>query len=49
MDRIDEGMLDRLRLDEARVEGLAEQVEAVAAIEPLEREIDSGRWRTASG
>src|SRR5262245_4505508 len=40
-DRLDEGMLDRLRLDEARVESLAEQVEAVAAIAPLERGISS--------
>jgi glutamate-5-semialdehyde dehydrogenase len=40
-DRLDEGMLDRLRLDEGRVEGLAGQVEAVAAIDPLEREIES--------
>src|SRR5262245_4313584 len=40
-DRLDEGMLDRLRLDEARVESLAEQVEAVAAIAPLERETSS--------
>ena len=44
---IDEGMLDRLRLDDARVEGLAEQVEAVAAIEPLEREI--GSWTLDNG
>ncbi len=46
-DALDEGMLDRLRLDEARVEALAEQVEAVAAIDPLEREIDS--WTLANG
>ena len=39
--RLDEGMLDRLRLDRARVDALAEQVEAVAGIEPLEREITS--------
>jgi len=39
--RLDEGMLDRLRLDETRVEALSEQVAAVAAIAPLEREIDS--------
>jgi glutamate-5-semialdehyde dehydrogenase len=45
--RIDEGMLDRLRLDDARVEGLAEQVEAVAEIEPLEREI--GSWTLENG
>jgi glutamate-5-semialdehyde dehydrogenase len=46
-DRIDEGMLDRLRLDEARLESLAEQVEAVAQIEPLEREI--GSWTLENG
>ena len=39
--RLDEGMLDRLSLDRARVEAMAKQVEAVAAIEPLEREITS--------
>ncbi len=46
-DRIDEGMLDRLRLDDARLESLAEQVEAVAEIEPLEREI--GSWTLENG
>src|SRR6266516_527407 len=45
--RLDEGMLDRLRLDDKRVQGLALQVEAVAAVEPLEREIDS--WTLANG
>jgi glutamate-5-semialdehyde dehydrogenase len=45
--RLDEGMLDRLRLDDARVEGIAAQVEAVAAIEPLEREIAS--WTLPNG
>ena len=39
--RLDEGMLDRLRLNRERVDALAEQVEAVARIEPLEREISS--------
>ena len=39
--RLDEGTLDRLRLDEKRIETLAAQVEATAAIEPLEREIGS--------
>ena len=39
--RLDEGMLDRLRLDRARIDALATQVEAVAEIEPLEREIAS--------
>jgi glutamate-5-semialdehyde dehydrogenase len=45
--RLDEGTLDRLRLGSARVETLAEQVEAMAAIEPLEREIDA--WTLANG
>ena len=45
--RLDEGTLDRLRLGAARVETLAEQVEAMAAIEPLEREIDA--WTLANG
>ena len=45
--RLDEGMLDRLRLDEARVDAIAEQVEAVAAIPALEREIDS--WTLPNG
>jgi glutamate-5-semialdehyde dehydrogenase len=41
--RLDEGTLDRLRLDGKRIETLAAQVEATAAIEPLEREIGSRR------
>jgi glutamate-5-semialdehyde dehydrogenase len=45
--RLDEGMLDRLRLDDARVEALARQVEAVAAVDALEREIAS--WTLANG
>jgi glutamate-5-semialdehyde dehydrogenase len=44
---LDEGMLDRLRLDDARFAALAEQVAAVAAIPPLEREIDS--WTRPNG
>ena len=36
---LDEGALDRLRLDESRVAALARQLEATAALEPLEREI----------
>jgi glutamate-5-semialdehyde dehydrogenase len=39
--RFDEGTLDRLRLDDARLDALAGQVEATAALEPLEREIGS--------
>lgn len=38
---LDEGTLDRLRLDEQRVENLALQAEAMAEIEPLEREASS--------
>jgi len=45
--RLDKGMLDRLRLDDARVDGIAEQVAAVGAIEPLEREIAS--WTLPNG
>jgi glutamate-5-semialdehyde dehydrogenase len=45
--RLDEGMLDRLRLDDQRLEELAGQVEAVAAIDPLERVIDS--WTLPNG
>ncbi|HEY7149351.1 MAG TPA: aldehyde dehydrogenase family protein [Gaiellaceae bacterium] len=45
--RLDEGMLDRLRLDDDRVDGIAEQVSAVAGIEPLEREIAS--WTLPDG
>jgi glutamate-5-semialdehyde dehydrogenase len=45
--RLDEGMLDRLRLDESRVEALAEQVRTVATIAPLEREIAS--WTLQNG
>jgi glutamate-5-semialdehyde dehydrogenase len=44
--RLDEGTLDRLRLDSKRIETLAAQVEATAAIEPLEREIAS--WTLAN-
>jgi glutamate-5-semialdehyde dehydrogenase len=46
-ERLDEGTLDRLRLDQARVEGLARQVEAMAGIEPLEREV--GSWTLPNG
>src|SRR4051812_44431359 len=36
---LDEGTLDRLRLDDARLDALVAQVEATATLEPLEREI----------
>jgi glutamate-5-semialdehyde dehydrogenase len=45
--RVDEGTLDRLRLDDARVEGLARQLETMAGIEPLERE--AGSWTLPNG
>lgn len=45
--RLDEGTLDRLRLDDTRVEGLARQIEAMADIEPLERE--AGSWTLPNG
>ncbi len=39
--KLDEGTLDRLRLDERRVEALAAQAQAMAGLPPLEREIGS--------
>ncbi|HEY9458833.1 MAG TPA: hypothetical protein VIQ56_13105 [Gaiella sp.] len=45
--RLDAGTLDRLRLDDARLEALAGQVEAMAEIEPLAREADS--WTLENG
>src|SRR5207248_974603 len=39
--QVDAGTLDRLRLDGPRVEAIAAQVEATAAVEPLERELGS--------
>jgi len=44
---LDEGTLDRLRLDESRVESLAAQAEAMAEIEPLER--NGASWTLANG
>jgi glutamate-5-semialdehyde dehydrogenase len=46
-EELDEGTLDRLRLDEARVEALARQVETMAEIEPLERE--AAAWTLPNG
>ncbi len=39
--RLGEGTLDRLRLDEVRLDALAAQVEATAALAPLEREVET--------
>lgn len=41
--RLDEGTLDRLRLDDGRVEALAAQLEATASLPPLDREGPSRR------
>jgi len=45
--RLDEGTLDRLRLDAARVDALARQVAVLAELEPLEREV--GAWTLENG
>lgn len=45
--RLDTGTLDRLRLDDARVDALAAQVAVLAELEPLEREVDS--WTLPNG
>jgi len=45
--RLDEGMLDRLALDERRIEGLAEQVQVMADLPPLERQ--PARWALPNG
>jgi len=45
--RLDAGLLDRLRLDEARIEGLAREVEAMANVPPLERE--AAAWTLPNG
>jgi glutamate-5-semialdehyde dehydrogenase len=45
--RLDAGAVDRLRLDEQRVETMARQLETMAALPPLERDIAS--WRLPNG
>jgi glutamate-5-semialdehyde dehydrogenase len=45
--RLDDGALDRLRLDDARVEAAALGLEATAALPPLEREVRA--WRLPNG
>src|SRR5688500_11817858 len=44
---LDAGTLDRLRLDDRRVDALAVQLEAMAGLEPLEREVRS--WTLPNG
>jgi glutamate-5-semialdehyde dehydrogenase len=45
--RLDEGALDRLRLDDARIAALAEQLAQLAALPPLERDEDA--WELENG
>src|SRR5438874_8114918 len=44
---LDEGSLDRLRLDDVRIAALAEQLAQLAALPPLER--DEGAWQLENG
>jgi glutamate-5-semialdehyde dehydrogenase len=44
---LDEGTLDRLRLDDMRIEAVAHELETTARLEPLEREIRS--WVLPNG
>jgi glutamate-5-semialdehyde dehydrogenase len=44
---LDEGALDRLRLDDARIDALAEQLAQLAELPPLERDEDS--WELENG
>ena len=46
-ERLDAGTLDRLRLDDTRVDALGRQLEVLADIPPLEREADS--WTLPNG
>lgn len=45
--RVDEGALDRLRLDDARVEAMVAGLEATALLPPIEREVSA--WRLPNG
>jgi glutamate-5-semialdehyde dehydrogenase len=45
--RLDEGALDRLRLDESRLSAIAEGVRATRALPPIEREVRT--WTLANG
>jgi glutamate-5-semialdehyde dehydrogenase len=46
-ERLDAGSLDRLVLDAERIERIAREVEATAALPPLERDV--GEWTLAGG
>jgi glutamate-5-semialdehyde dehydrogenase len=45
--RLDEGALDRLHLDDGRIDSMVAGLEATAALPPLEREVSS--WRLPNG
>jgi glutamate-5-semialdehyde dehydrogenase len=45
--RVDEGALDRLRLDGARIEAMVAGLEATALLPPIEREVSA--WRLPNG
>jgi glutamate-5-semialdehyde dehydrogenase len=45
--RLDEGALDRLRLEAGRLETIADGLRATAALPPIEREV--GSWRLENG
>jgi glutamate-5-semialdehyde dehydrogenase len=45
--RVDEGALDRLRLDDARVEAMVAGLEATALLPPIDREVSA--WGLANG
>lgn len=45
--RLSAGLVDRLRLDEARLGAMARQVRAMTALPPVERSV--ARWRTPEG
>src|SRR5690349_2103358 len=44
---LDEGTLDRLRLDDARIDALSDQLAVMAAADPLEREAET--WTLDNG
>jgi glutamate-5-semialdehyde dehydrogenase len=45
--RVDEGALDRLRLDDARIDAMVAGLEATALLPPIEREVTA--WRLPNG
>ena len=47
LSRVDEGALDRLRLDDARVDAMVAGLEATSLLPPIEREVSA--WRLPNG